>query len=95
MTNQRYFVEQYGPLSSDWAVIDRLAPANVAPEYEELDQLEAAVIAAILSDGIGPEWDTITADWRWLLLERLRAVEERLEEHDGDTSRHTYIDTDY
>lgn len=43
-------------------------------DYEEFNQLEAATITAILNEnGENLEWDAITQDYRWLMVEGIQA----------------------
>lgn len=42
-------------------------------DYEGFNQLEAATIAAILNEaGEVLDWDTISNDYRWLMVEAIR-----------------------
>lgn len=50
-------------------------------DYDEFNQLEAATVAAILNEaGEVLDWDTITADYRWLMVEAIQAEITRLQD---------------
>lgn len=43
-------------------------------DYDGFNQLEAATVCAILNEaGESLDWDTITADYRWLIVEAIQA----------------------
>lgn len=43
-------------------------------DYEDFNQLEAATVTAILNEnGDNLEWDAITQDYRWLMIEAIQA----------------------
>jgi|SRR3990172_12303498 len=64
---------KYKPVKSD----DPYDPARPyyieGSDYEDFNQLEAATVAAILNDGDSRDWDTISQDYRWLMVEAIQA----------------------
>lgn len=44
---------------------------SVYPIYDEMTELQAKTVVAIMNDGIGPDWDSIENDYRWLLVKSI------------------------
>jgi hypothetical protein len=76
----KYEVKHYGTGGDDFGVYDINAPGNANLVYDEMSELEAATIAAILNDGIGPEWDSVTADYRWLMVQKVKEQTRRIDD---------------
>jgi hypothetical protein len=69
-------------MNGKYTVVKEKAPHDPArpyyidgSDYEEFNQLEAATVCAILNEaGESLDWDAITTDYRWLMVEAIQAL---------------------
>ena len=74
---QQYIINKVtDPYDPDmaWCVEDTLDPPQVAPIYEEFTEADARIVCAILNSGIGPDWDSIEEDERWIRRKETRGL---------------------